>query len=231
MEASVEQFVEWMYALPAIWTYLILLGISYGENVLPVIPGDLLIVFTGYLAGVGQLSLTLVILIATLGGALGFMTMFGIGYRMGTAVLDPDRFKWVPKKSVYRTQLWLKKWGYGVILINRFLSGARSVIALTVGIARMDAPKTAAFSTVGAFVWTALITYLGYALGENWKVVGVYLQQYGQVIITLMVVGAVGWLALRVYRRYKGQRERGGGEEPAPHPPGSHSNGIHESDS
>lgn len=204
MEGLLNQFVDWMIALPAVWAYSLLFLIAWGENVVPAIPGDLLIVFCGYLAGTGQLGLGPVILIATVGGAVGFMTMFALGHRMGGAILDPQRFRWLPKKLILRTQKWLKRWGFWIVAVNRFLSGARSVIAITVGMARMDTAKTTLVSAFGAFVWTALITYAGYTVGDNWQVVGVYLRQYGKVIVSLMLLGGAAWLFLR-WRRLRAE--------------------------
>ena len=66
-----SDFFAWMGALPAVWAYATLLVIAYGENVVPPIPGDMVVVFGGYLAGVGQLNLARVLRGTTLGGARG----------------------------------------------------------------------------------------------------------------------------------------------------------------
>jgi len=58
--------------------------------------------------------------------------------------------------------------------------------------------KTAWWCTVSAAVWTALISYAGYAVGENWRVVVMYLQLYGRFILGALVVVAIG-LLIRAY--------------------------------
>jgi membrane protein DedA with SNARE-associated domain len=128
------------------------------------------------------------------------MTMYALGRRIGDAVFDPDRLRWLPKKRIGKARDWLHRWGYGGVAANRFLSGARSVIALTVGMARMHAGKTAAFATLSAAVWCALISYAGYAVGENWEVVASYLRTYGHFVIGLLVL-LVLIQAARYYRR------------------------------
>ena len=52
--------------------------------------------------------------------------------RLPETTLDPDRYRWLPKQYIFKAQVWMKRWGYGVVAANRFLSGARSVISLTV---------------------------------------------------------------------------------------------------
>ena len=167
MENVFADLIEWMAGVPPLWAYLILLIIAYGENVLPPIPGDLVVVFGGYLVGLGKLNFVVVVVLATVGGAAGFMTMYALGARLGKAVLEPDRYRWLPKPYIFKAQDWMKRWGYGVVAANRFLSGARSVISLAVGMAHMDVGRTAAFATLSAAVWTTLITLAGYIVGDN----------------------------------------------------------------
>ncbi len=205
MESALYDFTQWMLSIPPLGAYVVVLMIAYGENLLPPIPGDLIVVFGGYLAGLGQLGLVWVVLLSTLGGTLGFMTMFVIGRRVGDAVFDPDRLKWVPKRQIKRVSIWLRKYGFGVVLANRFLSGARSVISLTVGMAQMHVGKTTLFSAISAFVWCSLIAYGGYALGENWERVGDYLQTYGHIFLALMGGGTV-FLVLRFWWKKKSAR-------------------------
>ena len=211
MEDLFADLIEWMSGVPPLWAYLIILVIAYGENVLPPIPGDLVVVFGGYLVGLGKLNFILVVVLATIGGAVGFMTMYAIGVRMGKAVLDPERLRWLPKQYFFKVQAWMQRWGYGVVAANRFLSGARSVISLTVGMAHMPAARTAVFATLSAAVWTVLITAAGYIVGENWEVVSVYLRRYGQVVLALIAL-AVATQLIRSYRVRKKPGEGPGSE-------------------
>ena len=201
-----NDFSTWMSALPPLWAYVTILVIAYGENVLPPIPGDMVVVFGGYLVGLGQLDFGLVVLLSTVGGALGFMTMYALGRRLGHVVHDPSRLRWLPKEQVEKVDQWLGRWGYGVVAANRFLSGARSVIALAVGVAEMDMRTTFICATFSALLWTALIVYAGYAVGDNWTVIGEYLRKYGRFVISLLIVVALVQAGRWWYR----QRRRGG---------------------
>ena len=196
MNELVSDLLSWMEALPPLVAYLVILGIAYGENVLPPIPGDIVVVFGGYLVGIGKLSFTIVVLLSTLGGLLGFMTMYAIGYVVGDAVMDPARLRWLPKNKMEKASEWLSRYGYGLVAANRFLSGLRSVISLAVGTAHMDPWKTAAFATLSAAIWTFMIAYAGYAVGENWHLIAGYLRDYGRLVLGLILVG-VGVVLLR----------------------------------
>lgn len=209
MSEFLSELVSWFQALPAVWAYVIIFGVSWIENVIPPIPGDMLVVFGGYMAGLGLLDPTLIVLLATIGGSAGFMTMYVIGARVGYAVMDPARFKWLPKKRIQTARKHLQRWGFRLVLANRFLSGLRSVISLTVGLAHMSLGLTTIFSTISSLVWTILLVAGGFYLGENWEQVSGYIQTYGWAL-TGIVVAFIGWQVVR-YRR---QRDPNGFTDP-----------------
>jgi len=194
--------VEWIQQLPTIAIYLTILGIAYVENVLPPVPGDLIVVFGGYLAGSGQLNLAGVIILASIGGVAGFMSMYVIGWRVGDAILKENRMRWIPRRRIHRATEWFSKFGYGLIAANRFLSGLRSVISLTVGMAKVDPLRTLFYSSLSTIIWVVLISVLGFELGENWEAVNDYLSRYS-LIVTILIIIFIGlqitryWLNIR----------------------------------
>lgn len=209
MGEHVDDFLVWMEAVPVIWAYLAILVIAYGENVVPPIPGDMVVVFGGYLVGVGKLNFAIVVLLSTVGGALGFMTMYAIGRKIGEAVIESDRVPWIPRKQVDSARSWLERWGYGLVAANRFLSGLRSVISLAVGMARTPVMPTAFYATLSALAWTGLITYGGYAVGENWTAIALFLRDYGRIVVAVIALVAL----VQLMRWYLKRRGSGRGED------------------
>lgn len=208
-----NDIVAWMEGLSAFWIYATVFVVAYLENVVPPIPGDMIVVFGGYLVGLGRVESVPVVFLATVAGALGFMSMYAVGRYVGEPVLDPQRMRWIPKKTAWRVRAWLKRWGYGVVAANRFLSGARSVIALMVGAAQMRPGQTALWATVSAAVWTGLLVYLGAVVGDNWAVIGEWLKRYSQ-WVTLGVAVAFGlYVGIGMWRRWRAASQRNG-EDP-----------------
>ena len=191
------------------WIYATVFIVAYLENVVPPIPGDMIVVFGGYLAGLGRVDLVPVILLATVAGTLGFLSMYAVGLKFGEAVLDPDRMRWIPKTAAWKVRTWLQRYGYGVVAANRFLSGARSVISLMVGVARMRVGPVALWATVSAALWTAIIAYLGAIVGDNWAIVGEWLKRYGQGITLALVVGALLYVGVKAWQRRAGSQRNG----------------------
>lgn len=209
MSEVLNDIVAWMEGLSAFWIYVTVFVVAYLENVVPPIPGDMVVVFGGYLVGIGRVEYVPVVLLATIAGALGFMTMYAVGRVVGVAVLDPHRMRWIPKRTAWRVRAWLRRWGYGVVAANRFLSGARSVIALMAGAAEMRRGLTALWATVSAVVWTGLIAYLGVVVGDNWEVIGEWLKRYSRWVTAALVLGLVLYVGVGAWRRRRESQRNG----------------------
>lgn len=195
--------ITWMEGLPPGLMYLTIFVIAYGENVLPPIPGDMIVVFGGYLAGKSTLALSGVIVLSAIGGAAGFMTMFYLGRRIGSAIMQPHKYRWLPKDQIQTGRRWLARWGYGLIAVNRFLSGTRSVISLVAGMARMPSRPVFIAATFSAVVWCGLIAWLGYIVGDNWEIVGHYLAVYGRIVLWVVLAAIVLYVGRRIFVRKK----------------------------
>ena len=204
----VADFVAWLQTLPPGGIYAVLLAVSYGENLVPPIWGDTVIVLCGSLVGLGVLSFWPTVAVAAVGGAVGFMSVFWIGRALGGAIHDPDRLRWIPRGPLARAEVWLERWGQGVVVANRFLAGGRSVIGLLVGASDLRVAPTAVSATVSAAAWSALLVWGGALLGGEWRRVLDWLGVYGRIVTVLVVVAlAAVWLQRRVAsHRAKGER-------------------------
>lgn len=129
--------------------------------------------------------------------------MFLIGNRLGEAVMDPRRYRWLPKDQIMVGRRWLQRWGFGLIVANRFLSGTRSVISMVAGMAHMKTRGVIISATISALVWTSLIAWGGYILGDNWEVVGEYLAAYGKIMLWLVGGFVLAYVAWRFFRRHE----------------------------
>ena len=162
-------FVEWLRGLPPGGIYAVLFVVAWAENVIPPIPGDLVVVVAGSFVSLGIIGLVPTFMLATVGSVLGFLTVFAAGRRLGAAVHDPARLRWIPRGAVKPVEAWLARWGMGVVVANRFLSGGRAVIGLLVGASGMPTAPVTLWSSVSALAWNAVLIGGGYALGTQWS--------------------------------------------------------------
>lgn len=176
-------FIENLQSLDPIYSYFALGLASYIENVFPPAPGDVITVFAASLVGAGYLSFFPVVISSTVGSVLGFMTYYYIGKRLGKKFFYKSEWKLFSKNAFLIAENWFHKHGYGIILANRFLSGARSVISIFCGFSELDDKKVWIYSSISAFIWNIILIIVGQTLGKNWKEVEIYLQQYFQFVV------------------------------------------------
>jgi membrane protein DedA with SNARE-associated domain len=187
IEQFVEEIVRLINTLPPVSIYLIFFLVAYFENVIPPIPGDVLVAFGGYLAAESVIGLIPVLLLTTFASVIGFMSMYWIGSRWGIQVEEKRRRFWllrfIPFKYVDKVRSWMQLWGVGVVLANRFLAGTRSVIALTAGLSHTRISTTIICSTISSVLWNGILLAFGWIVHENWRLIGKYLSIYGWIIL------------------------------------------------
>lgn len=202
-----QDLVEWISQLSPLGLYGAFVLVSYIENIVPPIPGDILVAFGGYLAAEHVVMITPVFLLTTVASVAGFMTMYMIGSYWGTRIDEKNRNKgvtrFVPIKYMERVRRWMRRWGQGVIVANRFLAGTRSVISLTAGISRTPVSSTILSSAVSSVLWNSILLGFGWIVHENWQVIGEYLAVYSRIILSGILLFVVIRVALHYYRKYK----------------------------
>ncbi len=170
---------------------------SYIENIFPPVPGDTILVFGAYLVGRGQLSFGMAMATTLLGSVLGFLTLYVVGYKYGRGFMYSTQQTWFSPKSLKRVEVLFEKWGYGVVLINRFLAGLRSVVGLFSGLGRLNIWKVIILSTISSLLWNGTLIWLGSTIGENWEQIADYLKKYNAVVSILFVIIIGGFLVHR----------------------------------
>lgn len=169
------------------------------ESALIPIPSEITMPFSGFLASRGILSLWPVILVGTLANLAGSYIAYYIGYFLEETVLlslikKYGKFILVTEHDYQRAHKWFIKYGDKIIFISRLLPGIRTVISLPAGMFEMEIKKFTIYTTVGCFIWSTFLTYIGYILGENWISLEKYFRKFELVIVLLLVVAAAVYL-------------------------------------
>lgn len=200
-----EAFIERLIALNPIWIYFVSGIISYIENIFPPFPSDVVLVAAGYLCATGQVNIWIVLIVSTLGGTLGFMSMYSIGFWFGMKVVEKGKLKFINLEKVHKVERWFKQYGYFVVVLNRFLAGTRAVIAFFTGISELSFWKTTILAAFSSLIWNGILLMTGNALGKNWRAVYDYLSAYGSVvtIVSLLFLGIL--IAYNIQRKQNKQ--------------------------
>lgn len=204
IEQITQDLIQWIGGLPPLSIYLVFFFIAYVENIVPPIPGDVLVAFGGYLAAESVIDITPVFILTTAASVMGFMNVYWLGSHWGAQIQEQKEQFWlmrfIPLKYMNKVRSWMGRWGLGVVMANRFLAGTRSVISLTAGISHTPVMSTIISSTISSILWNGILLGFGWIVHENWQVIGNYLSIYGWIILGLILGFILIRLAIRLYR-------------------------------
>ncbi|HLA69370.1 MAG TPA: DedA family protein [Bacteroidota bacterium] len=198
-----QEFIDSLSTLQPVWVYAAVAGICYIENILPPFPSDVMVVAAGSLIGFGRVDFTVVLAVATVGSTLGFLTMYKIGDWFGDRILEVGKIRFIPIENVHKVESWFRKYGYWVIIANRFLAGTRAVVSFFAGMSELSLIRTTILSFVSAMIWNSILLLSGKALGDNWAEILLYLETYSKVVTSVLVVAVLVLLARYFYKKQR----------------------------
>ncbi|MEA3498613.1 MAG: DedA family protein [Campylobacterota bacterium] len=155
--APVDGFTDKFIYLMKEYGYIILFAWS-------ILEGEMGLIMGGLLCHTGDMWLPLAIFIAGLGGFVGDQIYFYIGRYNKKHV--HKTFKGQRRKFAL-AHLLLKKYGWPIIFVQRYMYGMRTVIPISIGLTRYDAKTFAFINLLSAWAWAALTIVPVWYFGEE----------------------------------------------------------------
>lgn len=203
----IDTLIEKVLNAPGEVLYIFLFLSALVENLFPPIPGDTITALGAFLVGQGKLDFFLVYIITTLGSTAGFIMLYGLGWFLGKEFFIQKDFRFFPAKSISHGEHWFSRFGYFVVLANRFLPGIRSVISLVAGASMLRPLKVILYSLLSAAVWNYIWIQAGYSLGNNWAEVrnGIesLLRKYNIAAAVILAIAVLIWAGYKIYTKKK----------------------------
>src|SRR6267378_3550490 len=77
------------------------------------------------------------------------------------------KYVFLSEKNLLRSERFFAEHGEISTLIGRLFPVIRHLISVPAGLHRMPLPKFILYTAVGAAIWCAILTYIGYFLGQH----------------------------------------------------------------
>ena len=154
------------YGSAFFWIAIAIVFIECGL-LFPILPGDSLLFAVGLFIATGQVHVNLGLAMLALCAAafLGNVAGYEIGRAIGTPLYERDG-RILKKKYFDQTTAFFDKHGNKALVIGRFVPIVRTFITVVAGVSRMERRRFFTWSAVGAVLWAAGLTLLGYFLGQ-----------------------------------------------------------------
>jgi membrane-associated protein len=156
---------------------LLLLGaIVFAESGLLIgffLPGDSLLFIAGFLSSSAatevsdvQLSLPLVMLVATSMAIIGDQVGYIIGNKAGPALFNRPKSRLFDPAHVAKAQGFFDKYGARTIILARFVPIVRTFAPVVAGVGKMHYRTFVRYNIIGGLLWGSGLPLLGYYLGQ-----------------------------------------------------------------
>jgi membrane-associated protein len=156
-------------AMGSPWVYLALCAFAALDAFFPIVPSESLVITAGVFAATGEPNLFAVIAVAGLGAFIGDHVSYFIGRFAGEKAMK--RAKPGSRKAAAwaKGHKLLEERGGMILIVCRYIPGARTAITLTAGAVSYRLRSFSFFDAIAAFSWGAYSATIGYIGGEAFE--------------------------------------------------------------
>ena len=133
------------------------------------LPGDYLLFLAGMFVATGRLDVNIYVLVIGLiiAAILGNFTGYWFGRKTGPVLYSRKDSLFFKKRYLLAAEKYYKKQGAFALIMGRFVPIVRTFAPIFAGVVGLEVKKFALYNVVGAVLWIASLTLLGYFLGRS----------------------------------------------------------------
>lgn len=173
------------------------------------IPSEAIMLFAGFSASKGELTLFGIVAAGVLGNLAGSWIAYAVGYFGRIDLLEKNRLIHVNPKHLKWADDWFAKYGAPTVFFSRMLPIIRTFISLPAGVAEMPFWRFTAYTLAGSIPWVLALALVGEAVGDNWES---WRHKLGYLDYAVAAVIVIAIVYLIVKRRRRGPEPSGTGE-------------------
>jgi membrane protein DedA with SNARE-associated domain/rhodanese-related sulfurtransferase len=196
----VEDWISFLVEHGAAVLFLVVLAEQIGLP-LPAVP---FLLAAGALAGAGQLSLPLAIVVAVLASLIGDVVWYYLGlYRGRQALALLCRISLEPDSCVRRTEEFFVRHGMWSLVLAKFFPGLNTVMPALAGLFHVTLLRFALFNGLGALLWTTAFVAPGYAFGAQLIELGAYAAEIAAWLAVGLFGGGSAYIVYKLIHRWQ----------------------------
>ena len=182
--------------------YLAVAGFIFLEDFGIPVPGETILIAAAVYAGAGQLNIVLVGLLALIAATLGDNVGYAIGHFGGRPLVTRyGKYVFLTEERLDKAETWFGQHGGKIVVVARFIEGLRQANGIIAGISKMPWLRFLAFNMLGAALWVAVWTSLGYASGSHLDTIYPILSRTLLGLAGVAVIAIVARILIRRRRR------------------------------
>ena len=173
--------------------YFVICFAMFLENIIPPIPSEIIMPLGGYFVYQGNLNFYILVIFGLIGTVLGALPWYYLGRflnekKLASFVDSKGKFIGISSRDLNKSKLWFDKYGVSLVFWGRLIPGIRTLISVPAGIELMPLKKFLVWTSLGSLIWVVLLTLLGYVLGENYKIIESYIDNFKVFIKPIFII-------------------------------------------
>lgn len=190
-------FIEWLKE----YGYIVLFAWS-------ILEGELGLVMAGIMSHTGDMLLPIALMVGAFGGFVGDQIYFYIGRFNKKYIHDKLRSQ---RRKFAIAHLLLKKYGWPLIFVQRYMYGMRTVIPMAIGLTKYSSRDFAIINFVSAVFWAALTIIPAFYFGDELLKLLAWIKShwYFAIPLVITIVGSISFMFNRIEKNLlEKRRER-----------------------
>jgi membrane protein DedA with SNARE-associated domain len=144
--------------------------LMFAESSFLPIPSEAIIPAAAHWSDTGQIPVKLwgIVIAGAFGSWLGATLMYWLARIAGRPlILRYGRLVLFPPEKLEKAERWSAHYGAMGVFIARLLPGARQLVGIPAGIAKLDYLKFSIFTLLGSTIWCVVLCYVGVKAGQD----------------------------------------------------------------
>ena len=153
-------------------------------------------------AGLGIGYIILAGFCGAIGNVLGSLISYWIGKKGGVPFLKRyGKYILISNHDIELANHWFNRYGEWIAFVSRLVPAVRTFISLPAGIAGMNLGKFSIYTFLGSFLWSLILAYGGYVLGQNWEEIRAAMRPFDYLILGAFIVLVIIFVWMRLKSR------------------------------
>lgn len=210
--------INWIVSVVGQWGYPGIVIMMFLESSCFPFPSEVVMIPAGYLSSPGylqaanyqpghEMNFVIVIVMGIIGSWLGALFNYYLAMALGRPLLLKwGRYLFISEKNFAKGETFFQRHGEVGTFTGRLIPVVRQYISLPAGIARMNLARFLFWTGLGAGLWVAILTAIGYVAGQNEELIKRYSHQ--AIIAAILFCGIV-LVGYTIWHKRRKKKEQG----------------------